>query len=106
MMHYLFFPPSLSQRGKPDYLNFFSHLNSIVGLFFIYLSAFVFTIESFYLSARFDASRAHASALVHFAKIHAFLVVYRPVNLTVFAVPEYQTFYRIQYKSTLNDCNS
>ena len=35
IVRYLLFPPSLSQRGKPDYLNiFFPHLNSIVGLFF------------------------------------------------------------------------
>ena len=38
---------------------------------------------SAYLSARFDASRAGASALVHFAQVHPFLVVRRSINLSV-----------------------
>lgn len=42
-----------------------------------------------YLSAWFDASGAHASALVHFAQVHSFLIVDRPVDLSVFDVSAY-----------------
>lgn len=43
-------------------------------------------VGEIYLSARFDASGTHASALVHFAQIHSLLVVDGPVNLSVQSV--------------------
>lgn len=79
---------------------FFSYISRFVRLPCLFI-CFLFCLF-FYLSARFDASRAHASALVHFTEVHSFLVVYRPVNLTVFSVSkrrrkQINTFYSLQY---------
>jgi hypothetical protein len=85
---------------KLDELNFFFplHLSIRSASLFIYLCLLVLFI--FYLSARFDASRAHASALVHFTEVHSFLVVYRPVNLTVFSVSKRRRKRKIRFMAS------
>ena len=60
IVRYLLFPPSLTQRGKPDYLNiFFPHLNSIVGLFFLFIYLLLYLLLKAFTSLRDSTHPEH-----------------------------------------------
>lgn len=59
-----------------------------------------------HLSSRFDATRAHASALVHFAQVQTLLVVNGPVDLVAVVISNKQKNVNIrERKTTENSTN-